>query len=85
MLNVVGTRSSLTRLSTHVGRFLSVGLLVASSSVGAFATDTQPSVPVPVELKAPASAEPILIANPLKRPKEKVPHITYHQKKHYYC
>ncbi len=85
MQNVIASHLLHIRISTRVGRFLSVGLLAASTAVGAWANEEPASEPMPVQIEFKSAAEGVMLANPLKRPKEKVPHITYQRKTHYYC
>jgi hypothetical protein len=84
MQNVIGSGFSHTLSVTRLGRLFVIGLLVASTAAGVSATEA-PQSPAPVQLELKSSPEPLLLANPLKRPKEKVPHITYHRKDYYYC
>ncbi len=85
MQNVITAHLLHTRNPSRIGRFLSVGLLVASTAVGAWANEERAPQPAPVQIELKTEAEPVLLANPLKRPKEKIPHITYQRRTHYYC
>lgn len=83
MQNVIGPGFPHARLLTRIGRVLSIGLVVVSSAVVGGTAETHSPAPAQVELNLPPDS--IMLANPLKRPKPKVPHITYHRKDYYYC